>query len=485
MAQYCLCFGRNKEKKPKKEQDEGQNIEFSRAPEMASAQKSDVAEAQLANQVVEDQGQDIESERAPEMASARESGIAKVQQENQVVAGDDYVIDETQLNSPVDGHLEARVFSYSELASATNNFSEEALIGEGGFGLVYKGVLESTGLIVALKKLKESGLQGEKEFEVEVLMLSRLRHPNLVILIGYCAEGDERILVYEYIPFGSLEYHLYDRTPDMEPLDWNTRVMIAIGAAKGLSYLHNETPPVIYRDMKSANILLDHNFQPKLSDFGLAKFGPTEENKLHVSTRVMGTYGYCAPEYASTGKLTLKSDIFSFGIVLFEIISGRRALDKTRPGREQLILDWASPYLRERNYVQLADPKLKGQFSLYKLHRVIELAITCVLEDRHRRPNANEVVVTLSKVVAQNDDPSSASLRTLKLDRDPTSLAEAKEEERTRRWRTVGGEGSVRKEMDKDRELERQKAVAEAKMWGEACREKKRGTSQGVVNMRT
>ncbi|KAG9152996.1 hypothetical protein Leryth_021940 [Lithospermum erythrorhizon] len=173
------------------------------------AQKSDVAEAQLANQVVEDQSQDNESERAPEMASARESGIAKVQQENQVVAGDDHVIDETQLNSPVDGHLEARVFSYSELASATNNFSEEALIGEGGFGLVYKGVLESTGLIVALKKLKESGLQGEKEFEVEVLMLSRLRHPNLVILIGYCAEGDERILVYEYIPFGSLEYHLY------------------------------------------------------------------------------------------------------------------------------------------------------------------------------------------------------------------------------------------------------------------------------------
>ncbi|KAG9130160.1 hypothetical protein Leryth_026564 [Lithospermum erythrorhizon] len=440
MAQYCLCFGRNKEKKPKKEQDEGQNIEFSRAPEMASAQKSDVAEAQLANQVVEDQGQDNESERAPEMAS-------------------------------VDGHLEARVFSYSELASATNNFSEEALIGEGGFGLVYKGVLESTGLIVALKKLKESGCCFENLYqEVDWFFLCKKKISFWVILPR--------------------------RTPDMEPLDWNTRVMIAIGAAKGLSYLHNETPPVIYRDMKSANILLDHNFQPKLSDFGLAKFGPTEENKLHVSTRVMGTYGYCAPEYASTGKLTLKSDIFSFGIVLFEIISGRELQIKLRPGRGLLILDWQysmfhrtiktvkSPYLRERNYVQL-NQKAKGRFSLFKLHRVIELAITCVLEDRHRRPNANEVVVTLSKVVAQNDDPSSASLRTLKLDRDPTSSAEAKEEERTRRWRSVGGEGSVRKEMDKDRELERQKAVAEAKMWGEACREKKRGTSQGVVNMRT
>ncbi|KAG9158284.1 hypothetical protein Leryth_000414 [Lithospermum erythrorhizon] len=313
-------------------------------------------------------------------------------------------------------------------------------------------------------------------------MLSRLRHPNLVILIGYCAEGDERILVYEYIPLWIFEYHLYDRTPDMEPLDWNTRVMIAIGAAKGLTSTM-ETPPVIYRDMKSANILLDHNFQPKLSISGLQSLVRLK-NKLHVSTRVM-RHGYCAPEYASTGKLTLKSDIFSFGIVLFEIISGRRALDKTRPGREQLILDWASPYLRERNYVQLADPKLKGRFSLFKLHRVIELAITCVLEDRHRR-QILEVVVSFEQCeLLSSDDPSSASLRTLKLDRDPTSSAEAKEEERTRRWRSVGGEGSVRKEMDKDRELERQKAVAEAKMWGEACREKKRGTSQGVVNMRT
>ncbi|RZR97983.1 hypothetical protein BHM03_00027282 [Ensete ventricosum] len=170
-------------------------------------------------------------------------------------------------------------------------------------------------------------------------MLRMLHHPNLVNLIGYCADGDQRLLVYEYMSMGSLEDHLH---ADKEPLDWNTRMKIAAGAAKGLEYLHNKaSPPVIYRDLKSSNILLDKSFHPKLSDFGLAKLGPVGD-KSHVSTRVMGTYGYCAPEYAMTGQLTVKSDIYSFGVVLLELITGRKAVETTKSHAEQNLVSWVS-----------------------------------------------------------------------------------------------------------------------------------------------
>ncbi|GMP57519.1 hypothetical protein CsSME_00021577 [Camellia sinensis var. sinensis] len=171
-------------------------------------------------------------------------------------------------------------------------------------------------------------------------MLSLLHHPNLVSLIGYCADGEQRLLVYEFMPFGSLEDHLHDLPPDKEPLDWNTRMTIAAGAAKGLEYLHDKAnPPVIYRDFKSSNILLDERYHPKLSDFGLAKLGPTGD-KSHVSTRVMGTYGYCAPEYAMTGQLTVKSDVYSFGVVFLELITGRKAIDSTLPHGAQNLVSW-------------------------------------------------------------------------------------------------------------------------------------------------
>ncbi|URE41841.1 serine threonine-protein kinase [Musa troglodytarum] len=223
----------------------------------------------------------------------------------------------------------ARKFTFRDLATATHNFKEANLIGEGGFGRV-----------LAVKQLKKDGLQGSKEFLVEVLMLTVLRHPNLVSLIGYCAEGDERLLVYEFMPKGSLEDHLFDLSPRKPPLEWNTRIRIALGAAKGLTYLHDDaSPPVIYRDMKAANILLDNNFNPKLSDFGLAKLGPVGD-KTHVSTRVMGTYGYCAPDYVMSGKLTLKSDIYSFGVLLLELITGRRAFDYSRTRAEQNLVTW-------------------------------------------------------------------------------------------------------------------------------------------------
>ncbi|XP_077231011.1 putative serine/threonine-protein kinase PBL21 isoform X4 [Tasmannia lanceolata] len=242
-------------------------------------------------------------------------------------------------NSEVHKCSAACSFTFRELAIATRNFRAADLIGEGGFGRVYKGILD-TGQIVAIKQLNRDGLQGNQEFVVEVLMLSLLHHANLVNLIGYCADGDQRLLVYEYMPMGSLENHLFGMQPDREPLGWNTRMKIAVGAARGLEYLHVEAnPPVIYRDLKSANILLDNDFNPKLSDFGLAKLAPVGD-KTHVSTRVMGTYGYCAPEYAMSGKLTLKSDIYSFGVVLLELISGRKAIDNSKLAGEQNLVTW-------------------------------------------------------------------------------------------------------------------------------------------------
>ncbi|KAH9774153.1 serine/threonine-protein kinase PBS1 [Citrus sinensis] len=248
-----------------------------------------------------------------------------------------------ELHLPKDGagvNIAAQTFTFRELAAATKNFRPESFIGEGGFGRVYKGWLESTGQVVAVKQLDRNGLQGNREFLVEVLMLSLLHHSNLVNLIGYCADGDQRLLVYEFMPLGSLEDHLHDLPPDKEALDWNTRMKIAAGAAKGLEYLHDKAnPPVIYRDFKSSNILLEEGFHPKLSDFGLAKLGPVGD-KSHVSTRVMGTYGYCAPEYAMTGQLTVKSDVYSFGVVFLELITGRKAIDSSRPHGEQNLVTW-------------------------------------------------------------------------------------------------------------------------------------------------
>ncbi|KAL5672833.1 hypothetical protein ACJX0J_017139, partial [Zea mays] len=236
-------------------------------------------------------------------------------------------------------NIAAQTFTFRELAAATKNFRQDCLLGEGGFGRVYKGRLEN-GQAVAVKQLDRNGLQGNREFLVEVLMLSLLHHTNLVNLIGYCADGDQRLLVYEFMPLGSLEDHLHDLPPDKEPLDWNTRMKIAAGAAKGLEHLHDKaSPPVIYRDFKSSNILLGEGFHPKLSDFGLAKLGPVGD-KTHVSTRVMGTYGYCAPEYAMTGQLTVKSDVYSFGVVFLELITGRKAIDNTKTQGEQNLVAW-------------------------------------------------------------------------------------------------------------------------------------------------
>lgn len=303
--------------------------------------------------------------------------------------------------------IAAKTFTFRELAAAARNFRGDCLLGEGGFGRVYKGRLDSN-QIVAIKQLDRNGLQGNREFLVEVLMLSLLHHPNLVNLIGYCADGDQRLLVYEYMPLGSLDDHLHDLMPGKNVLDWNTRMKIAAGAAKGLEYLHDKaSPPVIYRDLKCSNILLGEGYHPKLSDFGLAKLGPVGDS-THVSTRVMGTYGYCAPEYAMTGQLTLKSDVYSFGVVLLEIITGRKAIESSKTGGEHNLVAWARPLFKERRkFSQMADPVLQGQYPVRGLYQALAVAAMCVHEQPNMRPVIADVVTALSYLAAQRFDSDS------------------------------------------------------------------------------
>lgn len=327
--------------------------------------------------------------------------------------------DRSKLNGSVDGKNEStrdrksdniavKTFTFRELAAVTRNFRVDYLVGEGGFGRVYKGRFENSGQVVAIKQLDHNGLQGNREFLVEVLMLSLLHHPNLVNLIGYCADGDQRLLVYEYMPLGSLEDHLLDLPPDKRRLDWNTRMKIAAGAAKGLEYLHDKAnPPVIYRDLKCSNILLDEDYNPKLSDFGLAKLGPVGD-KTHVSTRVMGTYGYCAPEYAMTGQLTLKSDVYSFGVVLLEIITGRKAIDNSKNNAEHNLVVWARPLFKDRRkFSQIADPALQGRYPARGLYQALAVAAMCVQEQPNMRPLMADVVTALSYLASQKYDPES------------------------------------------------------------------------------
>ncbi|RYQ80248.1 hypothetical protein Ahy_Scaffold1g106782 isoform H [Arachis hypogaea] len=213
------------------------------------------------------------------------------------------------------------------------------MIGQGGFGYVYKGVFPN-GKEVAVKTLKAGSGQGEREFQAEIEIISRVHHRHLVSLVGYCIAGGQRMLVYEFIPNNTLEYHLHGK--DLPTMDWPTRMRIAIGAAKGLAYLHEKHPGhprIIHRDIKAANVLIDSSFEAKVADFGLAKL--TTDNNTHVSTRVMGTFGYLAPEYASSGKLTEKSDVFSFGVMLLEIITGKRPVDLSGAMDDSLV-DWVS-----------------------------------------------------------------------------------------------------------------------------------------------
>eukprot|EP01018_Ginkgo_biloba_P009252 Gb_41574 [translate_table: standard] len=305
-----------------------------------------------------------------------------------------------------------KVFSFNDLKSATRNFRPDSVLGEGGFGCVFKGWIDEhgfmatkpgTGMVIAVKKLNQEGLQGHKEWLAEVNYLGQLSHPNLVKLIGYCTEDDHLLLVYEFMPKGSLENHLFRRGSYYQPLSWAKRIKIALGAARGLSFLHDAEQQVIYRDFKTSNILLDSNYNAKLSDFGLAKDGPTG-NDTHVSTRVMGTYGYAAPEYMATGHLTAKSDVYGFGVVLLEMLSGLRAVDTNRPAGQHKLVEWAKPYLGDkRKLYRVMDHRLENNYPPKGAHKAAMLALHCLSPEARSRPHMKEVVERLEQVHNMKD----------------------------------------------------------------------------------
>lgn len=304
-------------------------------------------------------------------------------------------------NSLIGSNL--HIFTLAELKLITHDFSSSNFLGEGGFGPVYKGFVDDRtrpGLKaqpVAVKLLDLDGTQGYREWLTEVIFLGQLRHPHLVKLIGYCCEDAHRLLVYEYMARGNLENQLFRRYSISLP--WLTRIKIALGAARGLAFLHGEEKPVIYRDFKTSNILLDSDYTAKLSDFGLAKDGP-EGDDTHVTTRVMGTHGYAAPEYIMTGHLTTMSDVYSFGVVLLELLTGKRAMDKSRPSREQNLVEWARPLLKDLHKIdKIMDPKLDGQYSSEGARKAATLAYQCLSHYAKSRPTMDNVVKTLEKIL--------------------------------------------------------------------------------------
>ncbi|XP_065048066.1 proline-rich receptor-like protein kinase PERK1 [Musa acuminata AAA Group] len=321
-------------------------------------------------------------------------------------SGSNYSGSEAPLPPPPPGvalGLSKGTFTYEELALATDGFSDANLLGQGGFGYVHRGVLPN-GNEVAVKQLKTGSGQGEREFHAEVEIITRVHHKHLVSLVGYCISGGKRLLVYEYVPNNTLEFHLHGRgRPTME---WPTRLKIALGSAKGLAYLHEDChPKIIHRDIKSANILLDYKFVPKVADFGLAKFA--SDNKTHVSTRVMGTFGYLAPEYASSGKLTDRSDVFSFGVMLLELITGRRPVDSSQSFMDDSLVDWARPLLtravEDGNYDALVDPKLGENFNPNEMAHMIACAAACLRHLARRRPRMGQIVRALEGDVSLED----------------------------------------------------------------------------------
>ncbi|KAG5246599.1 serine/threonine-protein kinase [Salix suchowensis] len=279
--------------------------------------------------------------------------------------------------------LGPKLFTLEELKSCTRNFRPDTMLGEGGFGRVFK----------AVKKSSPDSSQGLQEWQSEVKFLGKFSHPNLVKLLGYCWEENQFLLVYEYMQKGSLENHLFRM--GAEPLPWNIRIKIAIGAAEGLAFLHTSEKSVIYRDFKTSNILLDGAFNAKLSDFGLAKLGPINGN-THVTTRIMGTYGYAAPEYIATGHLYVKSDVYGFGVVLLELLTGMKALDNNRPSLQHNLVEFARPSLSDkRKLKRIMDPTLEQKYPLKAAVLAAGLILQCLESDPRSRPSMEEVLETL------------------------------------------------------------------------------------------
>ncbi|XP_050217932.1 inactive protein kinase SELMODRAFT_444075 [Mercurialis annua] len=280
-------------------------------------------------------------------------------------------------------------FSYIELEHATDGFSGQNFLAEGGFGSVHRGVL-SNGQVIAVKQHKLASSQGDREFCSEVEVLSCAQHRNVVTLIGFCVEDGRRLLVYEYICNGSLDLHLFGHNRD--PLIWSARKKIAAGAARGLRYLHEECRVgcIVHRDMRPNNILITHDFEPLVGDFGLARWQPNGD--MGVETRIIGTFGYLAPEYAQSGQITEKADVYSFGVVLLELVTGRKAIDLKRPKGQQCLTEWARPLLEKQAIHELVDPRLRNCYSEEEVHHMLQCASLCLRRDSHLRPRISQVL---------------------------------------------------------------------------------------------
>ncbi|GLU10934.1 hypothetical protein SLE2022_277090 [Rubroshorea leprosula] len=290
-----------------------------------------------------------------------------------------------------------RYFSLAELKAATNNFDNDLKIGEGGFGPVYKGLIDGGSLVVAVKRLSRSFRQGSEEFRIEVQLLCQLRHQNLVSLLGFCHEEGERILVYEYVTHKGLDSHLFKND---DPLPWKRRLEICIGAARGLHYLHTGVKyAIIHRHVKPSNILLDQNWDAKLSDFGLSKIGPRSISKpkpnalTKMESRIVGTIMYIPPEYALYGELSEKVDVYALGIALLQVLCGRNAHDSTE--EERNVISWIIKCMKNGRVHDMIDPFLKGKIAPVCLIEYVEIALSCIHPNPNERPSMGEVEVTL------------------------------------------------------------------------------------------
>ncbi|KAH9796901.1 protein kinase domain-containing protein [Citrus sinensis] len=296
-------------------------------------------------------------------------------------------------------------FSYTELRSATDDFHLSNKIGRGGFGTVYKGTL-TNGRRIAVKPLSAESKQGVREFITEIMTLSNVRHPNLVELIGCCVQGTRRILVYEYVENNSLDRVLLGATKANIKLNWEKRSDICVGIAKGLAFLHEElVPHIVHRDIKASNILLDQEFNPKIGDFGLAKLFP--DNITHITTRIAGTTGYLAPEYVLGGQLTMKADVYSFGVLVLEIISGRNSGKAMWGQMNKFLLEWAWQLHQEEKPLELVDPEL-GEYPPNEIIRYMKVAFFCTQAAASRRPQMNQVIKMLTKNIRLNEEELTA-----------------------------------------------------------------------------
>ncbi|KAL9992141.1 putative protein kinase RLK-Pelle-CrRLK1L-1 family [Helianthus debilis subsp. tardiflorus] len=302
-------------------------------------------------------------------------------------------------------------FSLAEIQLATQHFNKKLIIGKGGFGMVYRGRIystrDATARTVAIKRSNSSSSQGAAEFMTEIEMLIKLRHSNLVSLIGYCSENNEMILVYEYMFNGTIDHHLHGAHT---PLSWMHRLRISIGVAKGLQYLHTGWHPqqgIIHRDVKSSNILLDMNWVAKVSDFGMSKI--IGQLSSGVTTNLKGTFGYLDPEYCSTGKLTKESDVYSFGVVLFELLSGRRAVDPLFVDEGINLAGWAKKCIKEGRIDQVVSSHIRTQISPKSLKEFVQIADRCSKSSRKDRPTMADVLAALQQSMVLQEQYDSSS----------------------------------------------------------------------------